>query len=147
MLLALDHSRAATGIALAEIQLGQARPLTVLRERDEEARLDHLAQLIQEWQPVSLIIGLPLNEAGEEQAQSKRVRKFAAKIETRFKLPLFFHDERWSTAAAEADLRAQGANARALSERGDAEAAREIMQGFLDAYQNHLKAHERTSSN
>jgi putative holliday junction resolvase len=133
MLLALDHSRAATGIALAEIQLGQARALTVLRERDDEARLDHLARLIQEWQPVSLIIGLPLDAEGLEQAQTKRVRKFAAKIETRFKLPLFFHDERWSTAAAEANLREQGANQRTLSEHGDAEAAREIMQGFLDA--------------
>jgi putative holliday junction resolvase len=137
--LALDHSRAATGIALAERQLGQARALTVLREHNEEGRLEHLAKLIQEWEPVLLVMGLPLNQDGHEQAQSKRVRKFAAKIEARFGLPLFFHDERWSTAAAEADLRSQGVNARTLSERGDAEAAREIMQGFLDAIsQPHL---------
>jgi putative holliday junction resolvase len=147
MLLALDHSRSATGVALAEIQLGQARALTVLSERDEEARLDQLAKIIHEWQPVSLIIGLPLDKEGQEQSQTKRVRKFAAKIESRFHLPIFFHDERWSTAAAEADLRAQGANAQKLLERGDAEAAREIMQGFLDAYQSHIKAHERSSPN
>lgn len=145
--MALDHSRAATGIALADRQLGQARALTVLREQEEEARLDHLEKLIKEWEPVSLVIGLPLDLNGNEQAQSKRVRKFALKIQARFNLPLFFHDERWSTAAAESDLRAQGANARTLSERGDAEAAREIMQGFLDATSHcHTKAHERTSS-
>lgn len=131
--MALDHSRAATGVALADIQLGQARALTVLRQSKEEARLDHLFKLIQEWEPVCIVIGLPLDIDGHEQAQSKRVRKFAAKIEARFGLPLFFHDERWTTAAAEADLRAQGANARTLTERADAEAAREIMQGFLDA--------------
>ena len=78
--MALDHSRAATGVALADIQLGQARALTVLRQSKEEARLDHLFKLIQEWEPVCIVIGLPLDIDGHEQAQSKRVRKFAAKI-------------------------------------------------------------------
>lgn len=132
-ILCLDHSRAATGIALADIQLGQAKTLTVLRGRDDASRLDQLAKLIVEWDPVLLVIGLPLDLEGQEQAQTKRVRQFAHKISARFGLPIAFHDERWSTAAAEANLRAQGANARSLSELGDAEAAREIMQGFLDS--------------
>ncbi|MDE3011166.1 MAG: Holliday junction resolvase RuvX [Pseudomonadota bacterium] len=132
-LLALDHSRAATGIAIASFELGLARPLQVLRQPDEEARLAALGRLIQDWQPVLLVLGLPLDRDGGEQPQSRRVRRFAARLEQRFGLPLVLHDERWSTAAAEADLRVQGAGAARLAREGDAQAAREILQGFLDA--------------
>lgn len=110
-----------------------ARPLQVLRQPDEEARLAALGRLIEDWQPVLLVLGLPLDRDGGEQAQSRRVRRFAARLEQRFGLPLVLHDERWSTAAAEADLRFQGAGAGRLARDGDAQAAREILQGFLDA--------------
>ena len=120
-------------MAIASFELGAARPLQVLRERDEEARITSLARLVEDWQPVLLVLGLPLDREGAEQAQSRRVRRFAARLERRFGLPLVLHDERWSTAAAEASLRAQGGTARVLARDGDAEAAREILQGFLDA--------------
>lgn len=105
----------------------------MLRERDEGARIAALARLVEDWQPVLLVLGLPLDRDGGEQAQTRRVRRFASRLEQRFGLPLVLHDERWSTAAAEASLRAQGGSAGVLARQGDAEAAREILQGFLDA--------------
>lgn len=132
-LFALDHSRAATGVAIASFELGSPRALAVLRERDDAGRLDALARLMAQWQPVLLVVGLPLARDGGEQPQSRRARRFAALLERRLALPVVLHDERWSTAAAEAELRAAGADARTLERLGDAEAAREILQGFLDA--------------
>jgi putative Holliday junction resolvase len=131
--LALDHSRAATGIALGSFEIGAAQRLLVLRERDESARLDALARVIADWVPVLLVLGLPLDRAGGEQAQTRRVRRFAEQLHARFALPVALHDERWSTVVAEAALRAAGRTTREVDRQGDAEAAREILQGFFDA--------------
>ena len=105
----------------------------MLRQGDETARLDALARLVDQWAPVLLVLGLPLDREGGEQAQSRRVRRFGTTLQSRFSLPLVLQDERWSTASAEATLREAGAGARELARRGDAEAAREILLGFLDA--------------
>ena len=131
--LGLDHSRAATGVALGSFELGNARALDVLRHPDEAVRIEALARLVDEWAPALLVLGLPLATDGGEQAQSRRVRRFARRLELRFGLAVILHDERWSTVAAEASLRAQGASNRELERHGDAAAAREILQGFLDA--------------
>jgi putative Holliday junction resolvase len=131
--LALDHSRAATGVALGSFELGNARALDVLRQADEHARVEALARLVVEWAPTVLVLGLPLARDGGEQAQSRRVRRFAQRLAQRFGLPVVLHDERWSTAAAEAALREEGGSNRDLVRNGDAAAAREILQGFLDA--------------
>jgi putative Holliday junction resolvase len=122
-------------VALANFELGQARALQVLRDKDGEARIGQLAQLVTQWAPALLVLGLPLDREGREQAQSRRVRRFAVLLSARLGLPVVLHDERWSTAAAEADLRAAGQSTREVAQRGDAEAAREILQGFLDARQ------------
>ena len=132
-MLALDHSRAATGVALGSFELGNARPLDVLRHPDETTRVEALARLVAEWAPTLLVLGLPLARDGGEQPQSRRVRRFAQRLEQRFGLPVVLHDERWSTVAAEATLRDHGASTRDLARNGDAAAAREILQGFLDA--------------
>lgn len=133
LLLALDHSRTATGVAIGTPALGNARPLAVLREREEDARLAALQRLVAEWQPAALVVGLPLDREGGEQAQTRRVRRFAARIEAAFGLPVLLHDERYTTVVAEDALRSAGVGAAAAARVADAMAAREILQGYFDA--------------
>ena len=135
-LLALDHSKAATGVAIGSVELGSARPLTVLRMKDEDQRLAALAALMQEWAPVAWVVGLPLDRDGGEQAQTRRVRRLADRLQAQTGLPLFFHDERYTTVVAEDTLRQSGLRADAVARHADAQAAREILQGYLDALQS-----------
>lgn len=133
-MLALDHSRNATGVALGSFELGEPRALRTLRAASDAARLEELAGLMDEWQPVLLVLGLPLDAEGLEQPQSRRVRRFAILLEQRFRVPWVFHDERWSTVAAEDRLRAAGRTSRQIARESDGEAAREILQGFFDQH-------------
>ncbi len=135
-LLALDHSRAATGVAIGTMELRTARALTVLRMKDEDQRLAALAALMQEWAPVAWVMGLPLDRDGGEQAQTRRVRRLAERLQQRTGLPLFFHDERYTTVVAEDALRQSGLRPGAVAQNADAEAAREILQSYLDALQS-----------
>ncbi len=105
----------------------------MLRQRDDADRIAALTRLVGEWSPVLLVIGLPLDREGGEQPQTRRVRRFAELVRLACGLPVFFHDERYSTVVAEATLRDAGADSRQIARHADAEAAREILRGYLDA--------------
>lgn len=132
LLLGIDHSRAATGVALASLDLGTTRALTVLCAPSESSRLQALKTLVTDWEPVAIVVGLPVTLTGEEQAQTRYVRAFAEALKRTVSCPVLFHDERYSTLAAEADLKKEGFSTKTIREVADAEAAREIIQGFLD---------------
>jgi putative Holliday junction resolvase len=137
----LDHSRAATGVAIGSLGLGSTRALTVLKAAKLADRLDALETLYKEWAPVLIVVGLPLNKEGEEQEQTRLARLFADRLRERLACPIVMHDERYSTVVAESELKARGLSTRLQREIADAEAAREIIQGFLDS--SHQTTHLR----
>jgi putative holliday junction resolvase len=133
-LLGFDFGLARIGIASGELETGQATPLTTLHEESNNARFAAIARLIAEWRPVALVVGIPAHLDGREHELTARCRRFANQLHGRFALPVFTGDERLSSVAAEADLAAAGV--RDWRERKailDAEAARLILQTFLDS--------------
>lgn len=131
--LAFDLGLKRTGVASGELSLGVAHPLTVFTADSGSARLTAIAQLVAEWQPVLLVVGLPLHPDGAEHDMTRAARNFAAKLETRFKLPVFLVDERYTSAVAEDTLHAAGIHGKKNKARLDAVAAQLILQGFFDA--------------
>ena len=104
--------------------------------RSAESNADRfaaIAALIDEWQPVRLVVGLPLAPDGSEQPITARCRRFANQLHGRFGLPVALADERFTSAAAEADLRAAGVAWAARKGKVDALAAQLLLQDFLDA--------------
>jgi len=95
-----------------------------------------LGALIEEWRPVGLVVGLPLDPEGGETDMSAAARRFAADLESRYGLPVFFIDERLTSAAAGAEFssaRAEG-RARRKHARGlDAVAAKIILENWLQS--------------
>ena len=130
--LAFDFGTRRIGVAVGEMMLGIARPLTTISAEANEARFAAIGKLIAEWQPGTLLVGLPLSLDGEATEMTDRCRRFARQLEARYRLPVTLVDERLSSASADERLRGQGRDWRQRKAAVDAEAAAIILQSHFD---------------
>jgi putative holliday junction resolvase len=131
----IDAGERRLGIALSDELRMLASPLKVLdRVHGLAPVLDALIEITRREGVARLVVGLPLNADGSEGRQAKRARDFARVAERVVGVPVEMWDERLSTQAAEAIVRAQGRNTKRLRQRGeiDAIAAAVILQDYLD---------------
>jgi len=138
--LAFDFGTRRIGVAIGELMLGQARPLTVIDTEANDARFAAIGKLIAEWQPARLVVGLPLSLDGEAHAMTDRARRFARQLEGRYRLPLALVDERLTSTAAEERLRAAGLGWRTRKASLDAEAAATLLQSYFDQGAHEISA-------
>ncbi|CAG0964390.1 Putative pre-16S rRNA nuclease [Rhodocyclaceae bacterium] len=131
-ILAFDFGTRRIGVAVGEMMLRTARPLTTISGEANAARFEAIGRLIAEWQPACLVVGLPLALDGSEHEMTARSRRFANQLHGRFRLPVEFADERLSSATAEQRLRARGVSASRNKAAVDAEAAAVILQTYFD---------------
>ncbi|HMJ49965.1 MAG TPA: Holliday junction resolvase RuvX [Burkholderiales bacterium] len=128
--LAFDFGTKRIGIAVGDLALGIAHPLTTLESARNEQRFNAIAGLIKEWQPVLLVVGLPAHMNGSEHEMSRLSRGFALRLQQRFKLPAFLVDERLSSHTAERSLAKAGMPRSKIAI--DQVAAQHILQSFFD---------------
>ncbi|NRA52736.1 MAG: Holliday junction resolvase RuvX [Gammaproteobacteria bacterium] len=103
-MLAFDFGTKSIGVAIGQTITATASPLAAIKAQDGIPNWDLIEQLIKEWQPSQIIVGLPTNMDGTEQPMTLRARKFSQRIYARFKIPVVTHDERLTTAAAKERL-------------------------------------------
>jgi putative pre-16S rRNA nuclease len=134
-LLGFDFGLARIGVAVGELETGQATPLTTLAEESNDRRFAAIARLIAEWRPVGLVVGIPRSLEGEAHALTARCERFAHQLHGRYGLPVGRADERLTSAEADERLREAGQR-RWLDRKAsvDALAAQIILQSFLDAH-------------
>jgi putative holliday junction resolvase len=133
-ILAFDFGEKRIGVAVGEMQLALAHPLTTIAALQTHIRFDAIARLIDEWQPRLLVVGLPVHMDDTEHALTARARRFGRQLEGRFKLPVAMVDERLSTREAVALLHAAGVGARRQKPVRDQVAAQTILQTYFDQH-------------
>jgi putative Holliday junction resolvase len=134
-LLGFDFGTRRIGVAVGSRRLGNARALATL-ECGSGPDWDAIEELIDDWQPEALVVGVPLTMAGETQAATRGARAFMRQLTARFALPVHAADERMSTMEAQSLLRAR----RASGERRkrlrpadlDSIAAKLILEHWMD---------------
>ncbi|MCB1887357.1 MAG: Holliday junction resolvase RuvX [Rhodocyclaceae bacterium] len=131
--LGFDFGLARIGVAVGELESGTAHALETIAEEAGSARFARISCLVDEWQPVGLVVGLPTHPDGGEHELTRRCRRFANQLLGRYGLPVSLVDERYSSVAAERDLADSGQRGRNAKARLDAAAARIILQHFLDS--------------
>jgi putative Holliday junction resolvase len=137
--LAFDFGEKRIGVAVGEWELRQAHPLTAIVGEANRERFAAIAALIDEWRPLSLVVGLPLATDGSAHAMTARCTRFANQLRGRFGLPVAHVDERYSSVEAEERLREPGSRSHRGARRGqdakaqiDALAAQIILQSYFD---------------
>lgn len=105
-LLGFDFGTKRIGVAVGQTLTSTARPLTQVNNDDWK----NIKQLIEEWRPQALVVGLPLNMDDTESRTSIAAKAFAKKLTTQFKLPVHLCDERLSSREALERLLEMGNN-------------------------------------
>lgn len=131
-LLCFDYGTKSIGVAVGSELTGSATLLPALKARDGIPQWEQIEQLIKEWQPQLLLVGLPLNMDGTEQEFTARTRKFANRLHGRFGLPIALHDERLSTADARSRLFAEGGYRNLSKDKVDSLSAQIIFEGWYE---------------
>lgn len=130
--LAFDFGERRIGIAVGEHLIKSANPLTTIDNESNEIRFNLITQLVNEWQPKLLVVGLPLSLDGTETEVTQLCKKFARRLNGRFNLPVILIDERYSSAEASQRLSESGIKGRAQKVMLDQVAAQTILQSYFD---------------
>jgi putative Holliday junction resolvase len=134
--LAFDFGTRRIGVAVGEMMLGSARPLTTISAEANDARFAAIGKLVEEWRPAALVVGLPLSLDGEASDMTERCKRFARQLEGRYRLPVALVDERLTSVAAEEQLRQRGLGWQRRKETLDAEAAAVLLQAYLESHRH-----------
>jgi putative holliday junction resolvase len=102
--LGFDFGMKHIGVAVGQTITHSASPLTTLLAKDGIPKWDEIKQLIDQFRPQLLIVGIPLNMDGTEQLLTVLARRFMNRLKARFKLPTFAIDERLTTWEAKNHL-------------------------------------------
>ena len=99
-LLCFDFGTRRIGVAVGQSVTRTANPLKTVRNKNNKPDWDDIEQLIKEWQPDALVVGIPLNMMDEVQEMTLASEKFMRQLHGRFHLPVYGIDERLSSFEA-----------------------------------------------
>ncbi len=99
-LLCFDFGTKRIGVAVGQTITQTATPLQTVRNKNNRPDWNNIEQLIDEWQPDALVVGLPLNMMDEVQEMTIASEKFMRQLHGRFHLPVYSIDERLSSFEA-----------------------------------------------
>ena len=135
--LGLDVGSARIGVASCDPDGILATPVETIRvssgEPGWQAELRRLNELVDEYDAVGVIVGLPTSLRGRETASTEMARSFVAAVEASSpELPVEFTDERLTTVTAGEALHGAGRNTRRQRDVIDQAAAVVLLQSWLD---------------
>lgn len=132
--LGIDLGSKRIGIAASDRSGTIASPLTVLQRCGSQGG-DHknIAKIVVEEEAVAIVVGLPLNMDGSEGKAAQSARAEVERMATVVGVPVYVHDERLTTVAADRVMMEQNMNAQARRKVVDKWAAAVILQAWLDS--------------
>jgi putative Holliday junction resolvase len=130
--LGFDFGERRIGVAVGDRLLGIAHPLCTIDTEVTAERFSRIEQLIGEWKPETLVVGLPTHADGTEHKMTQLARRFANRLNGRFSLPVVLVDERHTSLLAESLLHESGLHGRKQKPVLDQVAAQAILQAWLE---------------
>ena len=128
----LDHGSRRIGVAIGDTETGMAFPRPAIRRRNLDDDLALIGALCTAEEASVVVVGLPLNMDGTEGAQAAAAREFGEHVRG-IGLSVAYEDERLTSWEAAECAGPGGGRSRRESGELDSEAARLILQQYLDA--------------
>ena len=128
--LAFDYGDVRIGVAVCDMDGILSSPLEPLNSK-HPALLDHVGDLVKEYEPVRIYVGQPLNLSGEPSASSAKASAFAEQLRSSFDCEVVMIDERLTTVSASALLTQAGVNSKDQKKLIDSVAAVAILESGL----------------
>ncbi len=125
--LAFDFGLRRIGVAVGQDVTGSASPLGVVTNGDAGPDHERIAELIEEWSPSTLVVGMPYHADGSDSEIQAPVRAFVDALE-RYDLPIETVDERYTSVEAQQLLKkARAAGTRGRLSKADIDSAAAVM--------------------
>lgn len=101
VVLGFDFGLKRIGVAVGQTITQTAAPEAIVRSQDGKPDWEHITRLFEKWQPVAIVVGLPMRLDGSEQALTQPARKFGQRLSGRYHCPVFYIEEQLSSIEAE----------------------------------------------
>lgn len=98
--LAFDFGLKKIGVAVGDSDCRIASALTRIASVPKQTRWAAIQNLITEWQPTALVVGISRNMDGSDHELTHAIRRFSRQLEGRFGLPVNLVDETLSSREA-----------------------------------------------
>jgi putative Holliday junction resolvase len=130
--LAVDYGEKRVGLAVSDPTRTVASPAGhIARRAGKRPPIAEIIRRAEEHEARAFVLGLPLDDRGQETPRSEEVRRVGAELERRTGYPVSFVDERYTTAAALRTVRDMGGTTRGRKGDVDALAATILLQHAL----------------
>lgn len=132
-IIAFDFGLRRIGLAVGQDVTGSASPLGIVSGGADGPDQARISELIDEWRPTRLVVGMPTHTDGSPSEMQVHVRTFIRELAV-YGLPVDTVDERYTSIEAESALkeaRATGARGRISKDSIDSAAAVLIAERYL----------------
>lgn len=133
-LLGFDFGTKSIGVATGQMITATAQPLAAIKANDGIPNWNTVEQVIKDWKPDVVVVGLPLNMDGSEQDITQRAKKFGNRLNGRFGVKVAFQDERLTTASAKEFIFERGGYKALEKGKIDSVSAALILESWMESY-------------
>ncbi len=131
-IIGLDYGEARTGVAVSDLLGITAQGVTSIKHKSDKELLEKLSDIIKEYSPKKIIIGLPLNMNATKGPRVEKTLKFVEKLKDKFGIEIETVDERLTTVASHRTMTELGTNKNKKKSIVDMMSAVLILQMYLD---------------
>lgn len=130
-IISLDIGTKTIGVAVSD-ELGiTANGVCTIRRENEKKDLAQLRDIIEQYSPREILVGIPYNQNGSLGSRAKGIKKFSERIRDSLGLSVKYWDESFSTKTAEQTLIEAGMGRKKRKTVIDKMAATVILQEYL----------------
>jgi len=101
--MAFDYGTRRIGVAIGNSFTGAGQALKTIVHLSGDAHFQEIEALLAEWQPDCLVVGLPVHPDGTPHEMTAKAKRFGNQLHGRFRLPVSWVDERYTSAILEGD--------------------------------------------
>lgn len=135
-ILGIDYGDARVGVAVSDMLGFMAQGVRTIKNTGTKKLLCELGEIIDEYKPEKIVLGLPKNMDGSEGFRVDATHEFADALKKIYKGEIIFWDERLSSLGAKRYLNETNTRGKKRKEVLDTVAACIILEGYLNSQKN-----------
>jgi putative Holliday junction resolvase len=131
-IIGFDFGQKRIGVAIGNNISKSAQALITIESTSSNQKFEVIQKIMDEWRPVSIVVGVPFNVDGSEHKVTNLCKKFAKQLEQKYALPIYLIDERYTSIEASYEIQDKKIDLKKKKLLIDQIAAKIILQSYLD---------------